>query len=220
MRPVVLVSFTKNGLDPYVDRLSEVDLEPRVIRSAHDIPDDFDGLCLTGGPDVHPGRYRQVIAGANAGTIDPDRDHVELDELLPRALVRAKPVLGICRGIQVLNVYFRGTLKQDIGKDHHAIRDEVKPHAIRIDATSHLGRLLHGPLTVNSRHHQVIDELGAGLRAVAWADPYVEAVEDADGRWIVGVQWHPERVKDNIPGNGVGIFREFARAITERAPSA
>ena len=157
-----------------------------------------DGLLLTGGGEVDPARYGAAPVPEVYG-LDPGRDAFEIALVL--AAVRAGlPVLGICRGAQILNVALGGTLLQHIpavpgGRDH-CLRDRAYEIVYGVSVTP--GSLLEavagpGEIPVNSLHHQAVDGLGAGLRAVAWADDgIVEGVEsDGLGR-LLGVQWHPE----------------------------
>jgi putative glutamine amidotransferase len=155
----------------------------------------FDGLLLAGGGDIEPARYGAADHPAQYGT-DPARDELELE--LARAAVRlGVPTLGICRGIQLLNVAFGGTLVQhlpdaDGGVEH---RNEAKQvmHRLRVEPGSRLAEAL-GQVEAEglSHHHQGLDRLGEGLRPVAWApDGLVEGIEREEG-WTVGVLWHPE----------------------------
>lgn len=207
-KPRIAVSRGARPADAYAERLYEAGGDPVQVGPGEGIP-AFDALCLTGGPDVHWARYGQPRGGSEEP--DQPRDVLELDDLLPRAWSEGRPILAICRGIQVLNVFRGGTLVQDIGEAHRAKGDEVKPHAVRVDPASRLGAIAGASLAVNSRHHQVIDRVGGGLRPVAWAGPYVEAVEAASDLWVVGVQWHPERTVEVEPA-AVDLFGAFARA--------
>jgi putative glutamine amidotransferase len=167
---------------------------------------DVAGLVLAGGVDVEPSRFGQSASDAVAATmkIDAARDELEWS-LLESALSRGLPVLGICRGIQLLNVYLGGTLHLDLPSDGYtAVGHRSRP----IGELSHEIRLLGGRLeglvgddrTVNSRHHQAIDQPGRGLTvtAISPEDGVVEAVESADGQ-LIGVQWHPEAIYDRSP---------------------
>ena len=161
--------------------------------SAADMPEEADALLLTGGGDVHPRFYGQSPAGAAA--IDEARDLREL--ALTRAFAaRSAPIFGICRGLQVINVAFGGTLRQHI--DGHGQVDG----ADRLHETYTDGVLLHSlygtRFTVNSAHHQSVDRLGTQLRATQWAnDGTVEALRH-ETLPIFAVQWHPERLCGNL----------------------
>ena len=156
-----------------------------------DYADRLDGLLLTGGTDIEPERYGQPPS-PELYTREPDRDAFEM-ALLDGAAGASKPVLGICRGIQVLNVHGGGTLHQHVPA--HAHHDEP-PNSIihRVDLTEgSLAASLYGPsIQVNSLHHQIIDELADGYEATGVsADGAVEVIESGHRPWI-GVQWHPE----------------------------
>src|SRR5690606_24932130 len=135
------------------------------------------------------------------------RDVMEL-EVLRRALEARMPVLAICRGLQLLNVHFGGTLVQDLPSERPGgpIHEQQAPitdhwHGARVESGSRLARILGSEsLQINSFHHQGIERLGAGLRPLAWAeDRLIEAVEAVDHPWVIGVQWHPERAEAEVP---------------------
>lgn len=152
-------------------------------------PERCDVLLLPGGGDIHPRRYGQALNGA--AEIDEERDACEL-ALVWAFAAAGKPVLGICRGLQVVNVAFGGTLRQHIdGHSRSMGRDTF--HAVRTDDP--LLRSLYGErFTVNSAHHQAIDRLGDGLRVIARAeDGTIEAVRHGSLP-VLAVQWHPERL--------------------------
>jgi putative glutamine amidotransferase len=156
----------------------------------------LDGLILTGGDDVDPLRYG-AAAVAEVRGVDAGRDAFEL-ALVAAAAAAGIPVLGVCRGTQILNVAMGGTLVQhlpDVTDQPHCVRDRfAEPvHEVGIQAASRLAGIVGiDRLPVNSLHHQAVDALGAGLRAVAWAeDGVVEAIESIWPR-MLGVQWHPE----------------------------
>jgi putative glutamine amidotransferase len=159
-----------------------------------------DGLLFTGGGDVEPARYGAVQAPESAG-IDVDRDRAEV-ELVAEATAAGIPVLAICRGIQIVNVARGGTLVQHLPRvtiEPHLVIDRPYElvHTVHIDPDSELRHILGADeLGVNSLHHQAVDTVGDGLRAVAWAeDGTIEAIEDQRSR-IIGVQWHPEQISD------------------------
>jgi putative glutamine amidotransferase len=218
VRPRIVLTRGKTPATPYaayVARLREAGADPIEVTDASEMPDEFDGLCLAGGPDVDPSRYGQERDGAE----NPDlvRDALELDVALPRS--KGKPILAICRGMQVLNIYRGGTLLQDVGKDHRAIGDEVILRPAQIDPSSRLAEISGTDPVVNHRHHQVVDRLGEGLRPTAWADGYVEAMEATDEPWVVAVQWHPERRADGLTDRVVSVFDAFVEAAA-RAPAS
>ena len=156
-----------------------------------DYADRLDGLLLTGGTDIEPERYGHAPS-PELYRREPDRDAFELS-LLDGALGTKKPVLGICRGIQVLNVHGGGTLHQHVAP--HA-RHDLPPDSIvhRVDLTEgSLAASLYGSaVKVNSLHHQTIDELADGYEVTGVSDDgTIEVIESCRRPWI-GVQWHPE----------------------------
>ncbi len=190
-----------------------------------------DGLVLTGGEDVDPARYGQAPHPA-LETVNPARDAAEL-AALQAALRRGIPVLAICRGLQLLNVGMGGTLIQDIPSqlggdvlhEQEAGVDERWHHA-RVEPGRGLHRIFGvDELFINSFHHQAVDRLAPGLRASARAeDGIVEGVEAEDGRWIYGVQWHPERGEAHAPRDERDpdrrLFWAFVQACREHAAAA
>lgn len=167
----------------------------------------WDALLLPGGGDLEPWRYGQENTASRG--LEPERDEAEL-RLLQDFTAAGKPVLGVCRGLQTINVFFGGTLLQDI-PGHGAVEGADRLHAVRT-APSPLRPLFGERLTVNSAHHQAADRLGSGLRAVQWAgDGVVEALcHERLPVWAV--QWHPERLGDRIPGRRLmGAFLEWGR---------
>jgi putative glutamine amidotransferase len=178
--------------------------------------DEMAGLLLTGGPDVDPALYHEAVAGATV------------------------PVLGICRGLQAINVFSGGSLLQDV-PDHAGTpygRGPALTHDMEIDPDSRLGRAVAEgapeglaatdedditiELTVNTYHHQAVDRtrLASGLRAVGWAASksgrLVEALESRDDRWLVAVQCHPERT-ESTPDEFEGLWQAFVHAARDAA---
>lgn len=168
-------------------------LPPRVEAAA--AVDRLDALILSGGPDVGPGCYA-AVPHPRTGAPRPDRDAAEI-AVLHRALDRGIPVLGVCRGMQVLNVALGGTLTQHVpdrvGHDGHNPSPGVFG-TTEVTLTGLLGATLGTTATVRCHHHQAVDVLAAGLVTTGRAgDGTIEAVERADAPWVVGVQWHPEQ---------------------------
>jgi putative glutamine amidotransferase len=164
----------------------------------------LDGLLLTGGPDLHPRSYGAVPHPA-LGPTEPEIDVWEL-ALIRAAERRGLPILAICRGMQALNVARGGTLVQDLPSEQpdglvHRQQEpgRVATHAVRLAAASRLASITGGTgIRVNSFHHQAVDRLGTGLRAVGWApDGVVEAVEDRRHDFVIGVQWHAESLSES-----------------------
>jgi putative glutamine amidotransferase len=178
----------------------------------------LDGLVLSGGDDVDPRRYGRR-PGAQTTQLDPERDALEL-ELIDAALGIDLPLLGICRGCQLLNVARGGTLiahlPLDEGESHGQLAYPLhaRVHGLRIVAGDVLDGLLDG-VRVNSFHHQAVDELGAGVAAVAYApDGVIEAI--AVGRRALGVQWHPEYLREQPDPIFTWLVNQARRTRTPR----
>jgi len=170
---------------------------PGESATADELLDRVDGLVLVGGGDVDPARY----GGASVDTIygvERDRDELEVG-LLRAADVRATPTLAICRGMQVMNVAFGGTLIPHLpdrpGTIEHGTPsgEDRRIHPVKVASESKLSEASGADLLeCSTHHHQGVDELGEGLSASGWADDgLVEAIE-REGGWMLGVQWHPE----------------------------
>ena len=188
--------------------------------------DDFDGILFAGGADVDPMFYGEHRKYDNV-QVDRGRDDFEL-EVLRRALHRRLPILGICRGAQMINVSFGGTLYQDLAEDaepelEHRQTDAGNSrndttHAVTVtEPDSALAGAIHGSCRVNSIHHQAIKRLGHGLKVTAHSeDGLVEAVEAADDYpFLLAVQWHPEEIADHPEQRR--IFEEFVAKCREAA---
>lgn len=212
----------------YLAVLQREGLAAVAVSPAHDaasleaILDRSSGLVLSGGGDIDPRRYDQE-AGPTLEWVSEARDAMEL-RALELAFARGIPVLAICRGVQVLNVQRGGTLWQDLptqrgGAVRHAQAHDWAARAHEVDIAP--GTLLReivaaDRIEVNSFHHQGIRELGRSLRVAGLApDGLVEAVEDPDYGWLLGVQWHPERQAADLPGGDPDrrILAAFAAAV-------
>lgn len=174
----------------------------------------YDGLILCGGGDIDPKYYNEPVNGSKY--IDEERDKIEF-ALLKAYVEAGKPVFGICRGFQVINVYFGGSMHQDIPESalHSSAEPPDASHTVTAVADSILGKLYGTTFRVNSSHHQAVKGLGKGLRPTAWwNDRYVEALEH-ESLPIFGVQWHPERMsfskrrEDTV--DGAPLFEYFLR---------
>jgi gamma-glutamyl-gamma-aminobutyrate hydrolase PuuD len=169
------------------------------------------GLVLIGGGDVDPALYGEE-RHPKTYEVDPERDAFEI-ALARAAIDRDMPVLGICRGAQILNVTFGGSLQQDLTGDcaHHWTGGFEPAHMVALESDSRVGAAHEvSELKVNSLHHQAIGRLGQGLRATAWSeDGVIEAVEH-DAKWVVAVQWHPE-VPPAASRGGDVLLHEFVR---------
>lgn len=178
----------------------------------------LDGFLWSGGPDPHQGLFgEEPLPGC--GRIDLSRDRMEC-ALLQAALCRGKPVLGICRGIQILNVALGGTLWQDIATQvpQPVLHDQQRPystpvHSVELSEGTLLSQLVQKPtLLVNSMHHQAIRTPAPGLLIAARsADGLIEAVCGKGPAFFLAVQWHPEYLFDVQPA-ARAIFRAFVQA--------
>jgi len=168
----------------------------------------LDGLILQGGADIHPSCYGETPKYPEYAT-DVIRDRFEM-ELLSAFIAAGKPVLGICRGMQLINVLFGGSLHQDLvlasAAEHpHVVKEaeEEYRHGLQIVPDSWFSKMHDGLLEaqVNSIHHQGICRLGEGLSVEAYSlDGVIEAIRHDDHAFVAGVQWHPEFHNDRFPG--------------------
>jgi len=181
------------------------------------LPQQFDGLLLTGGADVEPCSYGEKPRASNLKT-DAARDAMDFP-LLERALQLQVPVFAICRGLQMLNVALGGTLYQDLvedGASDRPHRSQVRTeriHEVEREASGLLAELLPPCLPVNSLHHQAVRTPSARLRVTARStgDGIVEAMEAAfPYPWLLAVQWHPEELLDDALQTG--LFTAFVGA--------
>jgi putative glutamine amidotransferase len=207
--PLIAISACRK-IEDYKQSILHVGGEVRLVDSSMRVEDalaDVQGLLLTGGDDVAPSRYGES-PHATIVEAEPGRDEFEID-LIAAARKRNLPIFAICRGIQVLNVASGGTLVQDIPSQVHGALPHSLPappheayelaHEVWLDKDTLLTRLMRERLSdadsceVNSRHHQAVKELAPGLRVSATApDGVIEAIEDPEARFCLGVQWHPE----------------------------
>ncbi|MEX0907977.1 MAG: gamma-glutamyl-gamma-aminobutyrate hydrolase family protein [Gemmatimonadota bacterium] len=198
----------------YIHALEQIGLAPVLITPSHSpaaiaaLMDVSCGLVLSGGEDVDPARYGEEPSPA-LGSVAPARDEMEF-RALGCAIERRMPVFGICRGAQVLNVHFGGTLYQDIGTERPGdlIHEQTEPwdkrsHPASVASDSMLCDIVGTEqLHINSFHHQAVKDIGDGLRVVARAaDGLVEAIEHENYPWLLGVQWHPERNEAAAPAS-------------------
>ena len=217
----------------YLRVLKRVGLTAVLVTPAHELEDvsalldACDGLVLSGGGDIAPERFGEA-PGPVLDEVVPGRDAMEW-HAVGLALERGMPILGICRGLQVLNVYFGGTLYQDLPTDFEGDvgHSQTGPwghhqHTVRCTEGSRLHRALAEcePLRVNSYHHQAVKELGLGLAITARSDDgLVEGIEALDPPWVVAVQWHPERheaeAADGDPN--IRIMEAFAQQVRGRS---
>ena len=189
-----------------------IDLYAMSLDSALELFRSCHGLILTGGTDIHPGYYGKDYDTIRCWPIDDHRDLLEM-ALVDSALAWGLPILGICRGHQMLNVALGGSLIVDIPSDfdtlvRHRCEDyQGCMHPLRIDTSSLIFNITGKDLgIVNSNHHQAADEVAKPLRAVAYTeDGLIEALEwknPVEKPFLLGVQWHPERMELDNPLSG------------------
>lgn len=214
----------------YADRVAQAGAIPVLlppVPGVEDALERLDGLVLSGGGDIDPARYGAERAPETA-KISGDRDEAEL-ALLARALSLGLPVLGICRGMQLINVASGGSLHQHLPgvvghHDHLPAAGSFGSHDVTITAGTRLARILHladpanqPPVSVPTHHHQAVDALGKGVSATAWAaDGTVEAIELSPRKhaFVVAVQWHPEA------GDDLSLFCALVAAAAVRMAAA
>jgi len=236
MRIAVSVSQRSEDRDeelPYLRALLSVGVKAEEIEvvtaaDAHRVrAEDYDGVMFCGGEDVNPSSYGEATHYASVQS-DPARDQFEF-ALLDRAITHRLPILGICRGVQMINVKFGGTLYQDLAEDaateveHRQTKTgatrEDPTHNIHVtDPESNLAAVIRGTCRVNSLHHQAVKRLGHGLKVTAHSeDGLVEAIESADEYpFLLAVQWHPEEMVGQSSDQRE-VFAHFVAKCRERA---
>jgi putative glutamine amidotransferase len=182
-----------------------------------------DGVVLSGGEDVHPKLYNkpEYIADCH---VNHARDTFEW-KVLEHVKKESLPLLGICRGLQITNVFFGGTLIPDIlksGKPNHSkFPQDDRYHAIKVNAGTLLSKVTAASGEINSSHHQSADKLGEGLIANSFSpDGIIEGIErknPSDSPFLLLVQWHPERMNDQENVFSKNIKKSFLKAVAEKA---
>jgi putative glutamine amidotransferase len=209
-----LPALRSAGWDQAIEVLAPGDPLPSLV--------DFTGLLLSGGRDIHPRHWDPREAPHPAAEPHEERDALEIP-IAREAWRLGLPILGICRGEQILNVALGGSLIQDISsrcrcaEDVHRSGSAEVPrvqHRVDLAPASRLAGLIGATsFGVNSRHHQAVDQLAPGLMAVGWSetgDRIIEAIEAADPfRWVFGVQWHPENLVNLQDETGLAARRLF-----------
>jgi putative glutamine amidotransferase len=183
----------------------------------------FDGLLLTGGPDLEPWRFGAEPEPGVELRLDPPRDALDL-ELLGRAALESWPVLAVCYGCQLLAVSAGGTVIQDLeraGRGGHLVPEpkDHLAHDVIVDAKARFLAPAGGRFAVNSRHNQAVAEPGGGLLVAARApDGVIEAIEsEAGDRFVLGVQWHPENLSQQAHVTVLRSFRSACLASASRS---
>jgi putative glutamine amidotransferase len=197
--------------------------DPALVQEPDEVLDVLDGLILAGGADIDPSAYGAEPHPETRGSV-PERDRFEV-ALARRALERDLPLLGICRGMQLMNVARGGTLIQHLPESHGHEDHRRSPGSF--DDADHDVRLAAGSLVeraagerdhrTKSHHHQGVDQLGEGLLVTGWSelDDLPEAIEDPTRGWALGVQWHPE-----VDGTSRIVAAFVAEATVRRAARA
>jgi putative glutamine amidotransferase len=181
--------------------------------------DHLDGVCLSGGPDIHPDHYGQEPHD-QLGPTAPDLDRFEL-EVARQADRKGLPLLAICRGMQALNISRGGDLLQHIPdrwleiEHRQKMPGQTASHRVDLDPSSRISSIVGAPvIAVNSFHHQAVDQVGSGLVATGWApDGATESIEDPDRDFLIGVQWHAELMVDQP--DHFELFHRFVLACEE-----
>lgn len=193
MKPRILISGSLGHMDNYVRAVEKAGGVPTAIHAPLEF-DGYDGLILAGGEDISPELYGEVNDGLSIGM---DKEREESDRMAVEAFIKAgKPILGICRGMQMLAVIFGGNMIQDLGegcKTHRAEGGVDKFHIVRSEKGTLLEALYGEEFETNSSHHQAVKTVSEDFVVTAYAkDGTTEAIEHKTLD-ILGVQWHPER---------------------------
>lgn len=237
-RPVIGITCTNVGASPdrpavyrlnqaYVRAVAQAGGAPVLLPASGDLDalraafESLDGLLFPGGADIQPETYGHP-RHPNLGAVDPELDEIEL-ALARWALAEEKPILGVCRGQQLINVAAGGTLFQDISSEiADALPHRVEPrdqlaHGIEVEPASRLAGLLGATtVEVNSLHHQAVRDVAPGFRMTARApDGVIEGIEKPDHFFALAVQFHPEEL---VPGHAPSerLFLGFIAAAASR----
>ena len=193
--PRILISGTAGKMDNYIRAVKEAGGSYTALYAPHVDPVDYDGLILCGGGDLTPALFGAADSGLNRG-IDPMREESDL-AMIFAFMEWKKPILGICRGMQMLNVALGGTILQDLGSGnltHSGTNGDDRYHLAIAEKDCVFGKLYGEAFTVNSYHHQAVMEPAKCLRIVSRAlDGTPEGMEH-ESLPILATQWHPERL--------------------------
>jgi len=212
MKPEIQISLGRDLVSNYPDAVSAFGGAPVCDYCPEPDPERYDALILSGGGDVDPGRYGEENNACFG--VDPERDEAEF-RLIEAYVNAGKPILGICRGHQVLNVFFGGSLVQHLpgAQQHVPTKEGDAAHLTKALQDSFVSVIYGTEFSVNSAHHQGIDRLASSLEPVQWAeDGVIEACRHRQLP-VFSVQWHPERMclrhtrQDTV--NGGWLFRWF-----------
>lgn len=220
---IIGISKSDSNFESYLTWLDKYKINYKVLDFENHDKDlrkfaDCSGLILSGGIDIYPEIYCDWDTKETKGTYNPERDGFEL-KLLERAIDRKIPVLAICRGLQLVNVYFRGSLIFDLEEirkvNHKKIsKTENRLHKINIVDNTILYEIIKSDeIVVNTSHHQAIDRLGEGLMINSKSDDGItegiEYADKSDKNFLLGIQWHPERFKDLNSPASKNILEKF-----------
>lgn len=208
-----VIAVSESGAVPYI--LPIIDDESQIEAQIANI----DALVLSGGHDVNPKDYGEEPM-QKLGTTSPERDAYDY-LLIKHAMKRGIPILGICRGHQVINVYFGGSLYQDLEyidgcfiKHDQFNNPEIATHTVHVSDDSKLKDVFGKEVMVNSFHHLAVKDLGKNLRVVAKSsDGLVEAIEYVGYPYLIGVQWHPEMMAAKGNDKMKALFVSLIEAI-------
>lgn len=219
MKPVLIVPNTNGKMlslnNNYIEKLNNFNVKSVIAHYDKSFIDnifDFSGVLLTGGGDISE-KYLKEKLHPKAKDIFVCRDDFEID-IVKKAYLKKIPTLGICRGMQIMNVALGGEINQHIEGHIQQIERNLEYHYVKIDKNSKLYQIFNkDKIKVNSFHHQVVKALGKNIVASAFSqDNYIEAIETTEDFFFLGVQWHPE-VLDGIHNY---IFKHFVRFILNK----
>lgn len=217
-RTTLSIDYTKSVIAAGgVPLIIPVNNNREVIKAQLDM---IDGLILAGGEDINPVLYNQDFK-EGMGICSPERDECEMI-VLEEFLKTGKSILGICRGLQLTNIYYGGTLLQDMRyykkgtniKHSQSLYPDLATHKVYMNEDDNILYNLFGKeIAVNSFHHQAIDELGKGLTVIATSeDGIIEAFQKKDHKFFYGVQWHPEMMTARGNKDMIKIFEKFVES--------